>query len=213
MISREEGGRNCASPFRLYMHRILRHPSYSVLRRFSYFANRESWYMNQFTNWLSTALGKRVVPRLRESCFLTPSGCGVRVHATSGPLFCPALYTKNHFIFKPQPNWIDHISGFDTSLVLFHRRFSPPLLPSHRYWCKMRVNGLISKGGHLGVGYSEILRLEMSFVIEQFINWNFQLKTWDKRQRLGWGNSFARGSQNVRFGHVFQSSIGIMKET
>ena len=29
---------------------------------------------------LYTGLGKKVVPRLRESRFLIPSGCGVRVH-------------------------------------------------------------------------------------------------------------------------------------
>ena len=35
-----------------------------------------------------TGLGKR----LRESRLLTPSGPRARVHATYGPLFCPALY-------------------------------------------------------------------------------------------------------------------------
>ena len=40
----------------------------------------------------STGLGKRVVPRLRE---LVPRGqreSGGGIHATKGPLFCPALY-------------------------------------------------------------------------------------------------------------------------
>ena len=38
--------------------------------------------------------GRRVVPRLRESCPLTPSGRRGRgqVNATQGPLFRPALY-------------------------------------------------------------------------------------------------------------------------
>ena len=37
-----------------------------------------------------TGLGKRVVPRLRESRLLTPSGHGARHHATQRQLFCPA---------------------------------------------------------------------------------------------------------------------------
>ena len=36
----------------------------------------------------NTGLGKRVVPRLRESRLLTSSGRGARVHE-----FCTALYT------------------------------------------------------------------------------------------------------------------------
>ena len=42
---------------------------------------------------MHTGLGKRVGPRLRVSRLLTPSGRGLRVHATKVPLFCQALYS------------------------------------------------------------------------------------------------------------------------
>ena len=39
-----------------------------------------------------TELGKKVVPRLRESRLPAPSGRGGQDHATYGPQFCPSLY-------------------------------------------------------------------------------------------------------------------------
>ena len=41
-----------------------------------------------------------MVPRLRESRLLTPSGHGVQIHATWGPLFCPALYIIIGLLFR-----------------------------------------------------------------------------------------------------------------
>ena len=59
-----------------------------------YFAKLQGQKVHEYLAFplLCTGLGKRVVPRLRESRFPTPSGRGVRVHATWGPLFCSALY-------------------------------------------------------------------------------------------------------------------------
>ena len=42
-----------------------------------------------------TGLGKRVVPRLREFAPHSQRESGGGIHATYGPLFCPALYNQS----------------------------------------------------------------------------------------------------------------------
>ena len=59
------------------------------LAGFDYWDPFKSKFLMRTTFWARrektrtyTGLGKRVVPMLRESRLLTPSGCGARVHTT-----------------------------------------------------------------------------------------------------------------------------------